>query len=281
MGSPSGYNAGSCGGNTTWSCAGTGGGSTASCSIANAACPVNGSCGGAAWTCNAGSAVGGSCGGSAYNWSCQGANGGTTASCSLGSVSSWTATCAQGGLGDWGGQINGHNDSCSGVSTWDSASGCCLIGGNSSTTYYPNGVAVAGCNITINGSCGGAAWTCNAGSAADGIDYGCGSQKQWQCNGSNGGTNTLCTFNNDACAVQLCWIGNSTGYNYTVGTPWGTQCYHAENGQSYAIGQSTWYAAFQESITCRTGDICNQAAAVPDDTDNPTACCADSGDGGV
>ncbi len=39
-GSPSGYSAGACGGSQTWSCIGSGGGSTSSCSIANAACAV-------------------------------------------------------------------------------------------------------------------------------------------------------------------------------------------------------------------------------------------------
>ena len=38
--SPSGYSAGSCGWAQTWSCIGSGGWSTASCSIANAACPT-------------------------------------------------------------------------------------------------------------------------------------------------------------------------------------------------------------------------------------------------
>ena len=40
-GSPTGYSAGSCGGSQTWSCTGSNGGSTASCSIANAACVVS------------------------------------------------------------------------------------------------------------------------------------------------------------------------------------------------------------------------------------------------
>lgn len=39
-GSPSGYAAGSCGGSQTWTCNGSGGGSNASCSIANAACAL-------------------------------------------------------------------------------------------------------------------------------------------------------------------------------------------------------------------------------------------------
>lgn len=41
VGSPSGYSAGACGGSQTWSCLGSGGGTNASCSIANAACVVH------------------------------------------------------------------------------------------------------------------------------------------------------------------------------------------------------------------------------------------------
>ena len=217
----------SCGTTRSWSCTGTNGGTTASCSKTNAACPINGICGGGAWTCNAGAAVNGSCGGDTYNWTCQGANGGSNASCSLGSISYWTATCAQGGLGDWGGQINLHGNSCTGVVTWDSAPRCCLPGGNSDTVYYPNGVAVMGCNL------------------------------------------------------HICWIGDSTGYNYTVGAAWGTQCYHAENGQNYWVGQSTWYNAFGESITCSTGDICNQSAVVTaDPSSGPSSAEAGADTGG-
>ncbi|MBN8544144.1 MAG: hypothetical protein J0M34_07765 [Alphaproteobacteria bacterium] len=43
-GSPSGYNAGSCGGSQTWTCNGSGGGSNANCSIANGACAPSDPC---------------------------------------------------------------------------------------------------------------------------------------------------------------------------------------------------------------------------------------------
>ena len=60
--SPSGYSAGACGGSRTWSCLGSGGGSNASCSLANPGCAYNIS--GIGWdswpytiACNAGSTI--------------------------------------------------------------------------------------------------------------------------------------------------------------------------------------------------------------------------------
>lgn len=91
---PSGYNAGTCGGNATWTCNGANGWASVSCSKANAACPVNGSCGSANgvttvsyptanWCANGTKVDVDTTGGDGtYNWRCDGANLGSDANCS-------------------------------------------------------------------------------------------------------------------------------------------------------------------------------------------------------
>ncbi len=75
-----------CGTTRTWSCVGQYGGTTASCSKANPACPINGSCSATAGQCSSGTPTGDN-GSTACattrTWTCQGANGGTNASCSI------------------------------------------------------------------------------------------------------------------------------------------------------------------------------------------------------
>lgn len=93
-GTPSGYNAGSCGGNATWTCNGINGWSNASCSKANPSCAVNGVCGPANATkttnypasgwCSTGAKSDGDTIGSdgTFNWTCLGTGGGSDANCS-------------------------------------------------------------------------------------------------------------------------------------------------------------------------------------------------------
>ena len=191
-----------CGTTRSWSC--SNGGSTIGCSLSNAAC-IAGVCNNsAAWQCNTGSGISGSCGGGNYLWYCQSPNGGANSpQCSTNAISWWTASCGAGGLGDWGGHINGHSDNCLNVGYWDSAPGCCLFGGNSNTTYYPNGVPVAGCNATVNGSCNnGSAWACNSGNPNNGYDPGCGGTRTWTCDGSYGGTTDHCSQYTGVCPIN-------------------------------------------------------------------------------
>ncbi|MFN7185550.1 MAG: hypothetical protein ACK5VE_04165, partial [Alphaproteobacteria bacterium] len=74
-----------CGTTRIWSCNGSGGGTNASCSLANPVCVVNGDCNnGTDWACWSGiSANGnvGTCGGN-VTWQCLGQNGGSTDNCS-------------------------------------------------------------------------------------------------------------------------------------------------------------------------------------------------------
>ncbi|MFN7451454.1 MAG: thrombospondin type-1 domain-containing protein [Alphaproteobacteria bacterium] len=89
-----------CGTTRIWSCNGSGGGTNASCSLANPACVVNGSCNnGTDWACWSGiSANGnvGTCGGN-VTWQCLGQNGGTTDNCSR----PREACPVDGGWSDW------------------------------------------------------------------------------------------------------------------------------------------------------------------------------------
>ncbi|MDD2916930.1 MAG: hypothetical protein PHH70_03765 [Candidatus Gracilibacteria bacterium] len=96
-GTPSGYSAGSCGGNQGWTCNATSG-PAVSCGAPNAACPINGMCNNSAqWGCYAGSPSGGN-GSTACNttltWSCLGSNGGSNASCSRANVTCAPVACS-------------------------------------------------------------------------------------------------------------------------------------------------------------------------------------------
>ncbi|HQU07475.1 MAG: hypothetical protein B7X04_00445 [Parcubacteria group bacterium 21-54-25] len=63
----------------TWSCPGTGGGSTASCFQPK---PTAGICGVTHYSCIAGTSINDTASGSGWTWSCQGVGGGSTSSCS-------------------------------------------------------------------------------------------------------------------------------------------------------------------------------------------------------
>ena len=202
----------SCGTTRTWGCMGTGGGTTASCSVANAACPINGgwSSYGSWGSCSV------SCGGGTQTRSrtCTNpapANGGATCSGSATeSQSCNTAACPVNGVCN-----NATQFSCSAGSSTANVAGSC--GGNSTWTCSGSGggtsancsKANAGC--PVNGACySNAPWNdpgcnswpsclCSSGSVAwisncikfyDGASgyY----QTSWNCMGANGGSNAYC-----------------------------------------------------------------------------------------
>ena len=125
----------------SWSCAGSGGGTTATCSALDPPPPVNGACGSAnggtvstaptANLCTAGSAstVSGS---GPWSWTCAGSNGGSTASCTdkLASTGSTPATGSTGSTGATGsdptsGVLPSYNDA---YANWKNA-GLQSVGG--------------------------------------------------------------------------------------------------------------------------------------------------------
>jgi len=140
-----------CGTTHTWGCLGSGGGTTASCTKANAGCPFNGVCGGSANTCSTGSPSGysaGSCGGS-QTWTCNGANGGSNASCSTpkaacpvnGSCNNGVAWACNAGT-----PANGVDAGCGDTRTWQ-----CLgaNGGSNSGTCSKANAACSGCSAGV------------------------------------------------------------------------------------------------------------------------------------
>lgn len=83
----------------SWSCDGTNGGSTDSCS--ETPTPVNGSCSATHYGCVSGTSGGTAYDGTTYTWSCTGSNGGSTASCS----ETPTVTCNDPAANNYGGAL--------------------------------------------------------------------------------------------------------------------------------------------------------------------------------
>lgn len=148
----------------SWTCSGSNGGSTASCSSTQTNQPVIGQCGisdggsfGSAPTsglCSAGSATsvatGGQPGSETYSWVCNGANGGANDSCSASQTSS---------------PVDGQCTEYTGTG----------IQGLQGYTTQPGTDTVSGCNV---------------GNYNDTIDSSL--QWQWQCLGQNGGATDSC-----------------------------------------------------------------------------------------
>jgi hypothetical protein len=189
----------------TWSCAGSNGGTTASCS---AQLKINGACGSANGVavsaapssnlCTTGlaSVVSGS---GPWAWSCAGSNGGTTASCSAPLAAS---------------QVNGVCGSANGVAVSSApTTNLCSAGTTSAVTGTgpwtwtcagSNDGTTASCSAPlqstgVNGQCGpmNGVYTnvaptsglCSAGTATAVSGTG---PWTWSCDGSNGGTNASC-----------------------------------------------------------------------------------------
>jgi len=199
-----------------WSCSGSNGGSTASCSANKQPTnpPINGTCGGAngqtlgstpasagdlCYVGNA-SAVSGS---GPWYWSCSGSNGGSTASCSANKQP--PNPPVNGTCGGANGQTLGNAP----------ASDLCYVGTASAVSgsgpwYWScsgsNGGSTASCSANlqpatpINGSCGGAngqtldnapsSGLCSLGTASSVSGFG---PWYWSCSGSNGGSTASCS----------------------------------------------------------------------------------------
>lgn len=231
-------NASACGTTRTWTCNGSGGGSNASCSKANAACPtpVNGVCGSANGQdltaapsggdlCNAGSASTVS-GTGPWSWTCAGANGGSNASCSAtlcGGPPAVDAACgpAAGQYFSTASAVNstglcnpGTSPNVSGSGPWNW------------TCTGENGGANVSCSAaaatTVNGACKAYGSTyasqpasntstgCNAGTFAEYSDTG--SAWRWQCTGGGAptGSTATCSASKVAAVNGACGPANGT-----------------------------------------------------------------------
>ncbi len=256
-GSASGYSAGSCGGSATWSCVGTGGGSTASCSKANAACPINGICG-AFLSCkpiaSAPAPTDVSCSADGYGsgvatWTCLGQNGGSPASCSgtgncpgavNGSCSTTANTCTAGSAS---GYSAGY---CDGSATWN-----CVGSSGGSTASCSK--ANAACPVS-GGACGGSyvgPMVCGGAST----DISCDADKRLECTDRtgfcSGSTQSwkTCSCVTDASCAPACqadaWPTPTGSTKYCSGVTFNEQTHHI---QTYCTsGGSTYF----------TGHNCN------------------------
>ena len=236
-GSVSGDNgATACGTTRTWSCVGSGGGSTAGCSLANAACavPVNGSCGGPG-ACGAGSVSGDNgataCG-TTRTWSCVGSNGGSTAGCS-----SSNGACAVNGVcGGAGacsaGSVSGDNGAtaCGTTRTWS----CVGSGGGSTASCSSANAACAGCSsqtVTWGAACSGTALVAASGGTQvvsnTATNY-LGSANVSCNNGAFTATSISCTFH----ITTMC---HSTGAHHMSAClqPGGSDCVSGPTGCNY------------------------------------------------
>ena len=206
-GSPSGYSAGSCGGSQTWSCVGSGGGTTASCSIANAACVVNGSCGAAngvavysapsSGLCGIGSATAVS-GSGPFTWSCNGSGGGTNASCSAplrvnGVCGASNNNCNAGTLNDIADTGTHYQWVCNGINGGTNSATCSQIipavpvNGTCGASHLGTFASPPSSNLCGNGSP--TAVTTNS------------TTYTWSCNGSGGGSNASCNANRSVAGI--------------------------------------------------------------------------------
>ncbi len=257
----------------SWSCSGSNGGTTATCSAQLKPPPVNGACGSSSGMtlpsapttnlCSTGTASTVS-GTGPWSWSCAGSNGGTTASCSA----QLLPPPVNGTCGSSNGQTiastptnlcnSGAASTVSGSGPWSWS----CAGSNSGTT--------ASCSAQIlpppvNGVCGtfnGATLEsapttnlCSTGTASSVTGTG---PWDWSCAGSNGGTTASCSAQlapqsppppvNGACGsssgatlasaptINLCSIG--TASSVTGSGPWSWSCSGSNGGTTASCSAS-------------------------------------------
>jgi len=283
----------------TWSCSGSNGGSTASCS---ANLIINGSCGsangktyaynvtgyGSDTQCSVGSSSNTafpSQGGST-SWTCSGSNGGSTASCSASRSNAPTpvnGTC---------GSSNGANLSSAPTTNLCSVGSASAVSGTgpwSWTCSGSNGGSTASCsaNLIINGSCGSSNGAnlssapttnlCSVGSASAVSGTG---PWSWTCSGQNTGTTASCSAN--LIINGLCGSANGKTYAYNV-TGYGsdTQCsvgsssntaFPAQGGStSWTCSGSNGGTTANCSASRNTQVLVNGVCGVANGTTVPTA----------
>ncbi|MCK9578750.1 hypothetical protein M0R01_04670, partial [bacterium] len=254
------------GSSVSWTCSGTNGGTSASCSASRNPTPVNGSCGtanGKAYAYNAtGYAPDTQCAtgsssntafpnpGSSVSWTCSGTNGGTSASCSA----SRNPTPVNGSCGT----ANGGNFLLIPTTNLCAVGTASLVSGTGPWTWTcsgTNGGTTASCsaNLTINGVCGSSNGTkgttapttnlCAIGTPS--LVTGTGPWT-WTCSGINGGTTASCSATkaidglcgtsrngiySTAPSVNLCTSGASSSPVWN-GTNWAWVCRSCDGGRA-------------------------------------------------
>ena len=234
-----------------WSCTGSNGGGTASCSASLALPPVNGACGasnGSLLTsapttglCTAGTAstISGS---GPWTWSCAGSNGGTTQSCSaLFSAQKVDGNC---------GQANGHNLTSAPAANLCNSGTASAVSGTGPWSWSCTGLngghsQQCSAQLDINGACGSAngvaaslapsSGLCAAG-APSGVGGGGNNPWQWNCNGSNGGQNASCS----APLIVNGQCGNANGADLNNAPGGGNLCNSGTASAVNGSGPWTW-----------------------------------------
>ncbi len=253
---------GSCGGQATWTCTGTDGGTDAACSIANWGCSVNGVCDNTTkFACTSGTSINNTTGacGTTDTWNCDwidwwttsglcskasdpcntsGVCGGTANTCTAGTPSGYsTGSCGWSQTWSCDGSWTGSTAACS-ITNPACINGACNAPFNSATTPTPT--CATGTPTAISGT---GPWT-------------------WWCNSTNGWTNTAsnaCTANKIVDCVGS-WSNNTVPYcsascgwwnlqqTYTITTP-------AANGwaacETYN-GDTRWWPSSCNTAACST-----------------------------
>lgn len=203
---------GNCGGNNTWICRGTNGGmDSATCTRAVTCQP--GMCGATYNTCATGtpaSAVLGPCNGTS-TWSCVGFTDGANpqlqnVSCS---ASNNIPCPIDGGWSNCSASCGGGTRSCTNPAPAHGGINC--VGGTDCNSHA--------CPTVINGQCGGASNSCNAGTPTGFTAGNCSTNATWICQGANGGSNASCSIAgpcNGVCdnsTIDSCVSGIATAQN--------------------------------------------------------------------
>ena len=276
-----------CGTTRTWTCNGSGGGTNASCSVANPACSVNGSCGSTAGTCSSGTPGGdnnASACGTTRTWTCSGSGGGSTANCSKANAA--CPTPVNGTCGSANGQDLTAAPSGGDLCNAGSASTVSGTGPWSWTCAGANGGSTASCSATLCGgppavdaACGPAAGQyfssasavnstglCNPGTSPNVSGSG---PWNWTCTGENGGANASCsaakaTTVNGACTSYGSTYASQPASNTSNGCTAGTFAEYSDTGSAWRwqctgggapTGSTATCSANKASAGCVLGPI--------------------------
>jgi len=230
--------------NYTWTCAGTFGGATASCSLP---IPVNGACGTTDGTCTAGTPGPGTAGSANYTWTCVGTGGGTTASCSAPCGIIGQACCS------------GNSCPTSGVCSGGSCIACGSIGQTccSNNTCPTSGVCSSGscvaCGATGEACCSGSTCPTSGVCSASDTCQACGSVGAPCCSNNTCPTSGSCIKgSSEMCGNPIACTYSGTDY---YGQPSGTFGVTCGNGTITGWCGSSSQGRGCSSVACTNG--CN------------------------
>ncbi len=211
-----------CGTDDTWTCEGSNGGSSDSCSVPDVCTttPTNAVCGSTFGSCTAwnfGNPNDTACG-QDDTWDCFGTNGWTDAWCMIPDVCSPTPVNGDCGLTvgqcDTGTANNINDTVCTENDTWE-----CVWSNGGTTAFCAHNDSCGGGN-PIPWVCGTATGTCTLWFAVGVNDTACNQADTWSCTGSGWGATAscsnpdLCSGTDGTCGVVFGSCTNGTAWNY-------------------------------------------------------------------